>query len=74
MERHPMFMDWKANIAKVTILPKTIYRFSAIPSKIPMVFFVEMEKAIPKFIWNCKTPLRVKNRLKKKTSKRAHTS
>ena len=64
----------KINIIKMSILPKSIYRFNVISIKILMAFFMEVETTIIIFIRTKKDPKEPKNPEKEEQNGKYHTS
>ena len=61
----PCLWTESLNIVKISVLPKVIYRFNAIPVKIPASYFGEINKLILKFSWRGKIPRTANSILKK---------
>ena len=61
----PCSWTGRINIVKMTILPKAIYRFNAIPMKLPMLFLTELEQKISHIVWNYKKTSNSQSNLEK---------
>ena len=68
MEKHSISSLGRINIMKMAILPRVIYRFKAIPIKLPMTVFTGLEKTTLNFVWNQKRACTAKSILSQRNT------
>jgi len=71
MEKHSMLMNWKY-IVKMSMLPRAIYTFNAIPIKMPSTFFTKLEQNNPKICMEPEKTLNTQVILKKENQSWRH--